>query len=87
MWPDRCAACGRFVGLQGSPPHPIAEEIRRAGERLYARVMRHRERYLRAWIAATGLRPEECELVEVGPVVGPDNVAAVRVYVRKRVTP
>ena len=62
----------------------LVDHLRQAANRLHARVMRHRERYLRAWIAATGLHPEECELVEVGPLVGPDNVAAVRVYVQRR---
>jgi hypothetical protein len=27
-------------------------------------IARHRERYIRAWVAATGLRPDECRLVE-----------------------
>jgi branched-subunit amino acid aminotransferase/4-amino-4-deoxychorismate lyase len=28
------------------------------------RLMRHRERYVKAWIAETGFKPSECEIVE-----------------------
>jgi hypothetical protein len=42
--------------------------------------MRHRERYLKAWIASTGMRPEDCELQELTFPPGPDGI--VRVVVR-----
>lgn len=46
-------------------------------------LMRHRERYIRAWIAVTGIHPAECEWVEeVQPLA--DGVVRTVCYVRKR---
>lgn len=42
----------------------VLEEINRAFEVQLRSLMRHRERYVKAWIAATGLHPTECVLVE-----------------------
>ena len=38
--------------------------IHDAADRLLRRLTRHRDRYVRAWIAATGLHPRECQIVE-----------------------
>lgn len=38
--------------------------------RIMNRLMRHRERYLRAFIAATGLHPSECEIQETRDPLG-----------------
>ncbi len=36
----------------------------RASQLLMRRVMRHRERYLRAWVAATGHEPTDAVLIQ-----------------------
>ena len=35
-----------------------------AAARLSRNLERHQERYIRAWVAATGIRPEDAELVQ-----------------------
>lgn len=57
----------------------IAAKVQRA-------VMRHRERYLRAWVAATGLSPLEAELIEEVYPIGEDGVIRTRVYIKPRRT-
>jgi hypothetical protein len=42
----------------------FGERIAKLAERRLRLLARHRERYLTAWIAATGLHPTECVLVE-----------------------
>lgn len=39
-------------------------EILQLAEQHHRRLMRHRERYVKAWLAETGLLPSECEIVE-----------------------
>ena len=51
--------------------------------RMVSRLLRHRERYVKAWIAATGLHPEEC-ILEEKQFVGPDGQWGVQVSVRRR---
>lgn len=55
-----------------------------AANRQTRRLLRHRERYVKAWIAATGLRPMECELVEERYPIGPDNVMRTVVRAQRR---
>ena len=59
-------------------------EIATLADRVLRSLMRHRERYLRAWIAATGLHPLEAELVEELYPPSSDGVIRTRVYVRRR---
>lgn len=73
--PCECILC---TAIQ-LPMPPFGNTLRLAAEKMYRRVMRHRERYIRAWIAATGLHPLECEVVEQRM---PDG--SMVVYVRKR---
>jgi len=56
----------------------LEQRIRGWVERHCKRLSRHKERYVRAWIAATGLHPTECELVEERTDTG------LRWYVRRR---
>lgn len=51
--------------------------------RFVGQLMKHRERYLRAWIAATGLHPTECELVEEVWPADFNGVIRTRIYCRK----
>jgi len=62
----------------------LIESLRRELESVYRRVIRHRERYLKAWIAATGLHPLECEIVEEHFSDLADGKVGVRVYCRRR---
>jgi hypothetical protein len=50
-----------------------------AAEQQAREILAHREKYLKAWIAETGLMPSECELVEE---LHHDGTR--RVYVRRR---
>lgn len=43
------------------------------------RLMRHRERYVRAWVAATGVHPADAELIEEHRADG-----TVAIHVRRR---
>ena len=64
LWPEYCCnACARIWAPAGDEPS-FAEKLRAASDNLFRRLMRHRDRYVKAWIAATGLRPEESVLVE-----------------------
>jgi len=47
---------------------------------IYNTIMAQREKYLRAWIAETGLLPSECELVEER------HKDKIVIYMRKRKT-
>lgn len=40
------------------------DTLRAECDRMVRRLMRHRERYLRAWVAATGIHPTEAMLEE-----------------------
>lgn len=40
----------------------IQDQLRDAARTVSDSIAEHRELYIRAWIASTGLRPEECEL-------------------------
>lgn len=44
------------------------------------RLMRKRERYVKAWIAATGFHPTDCELVETvrTTATGIETVVSIR---------
>jgi hypothetical protein len=42
----------------------MLDALRAECDRVVRRLMRHRDRYLRAWIAATGLHPTEAMLEE-----------------------
>jgi len=57
-------------------------ELAAALERRVAGVMRHRERYVKAWIAQTGLKPSEAEIVEEHH---PSGTVVVRVRKRREV--
>jgi hypothetical protein len=59
----------------------FAVEINLIAQRMLKSLMRHRERYLRAWIASTGLRPEECMLIEEVLPVSADGIIRTHVYV------
>jgi hypothetical protein len=74
-----CMALGVTSRMLEKARPKSPDELRAAAERTYRRVMRHRGRYLRAWIAATGLLPTECEIVEQ-PVPG-----GLRITIRRRV--
>jgi hypothetical protein len=50
-----------------------------------ARLRRHRERYIRAWVAATGVHPTEAELVETTEHTATGVQTTIRV--RRRVQP
>jgi len=52
--------------------------------RAHDRLMRHRHRYIRAWIAATGLHPEECVLVESVHPMDANGVVVTEMRVRRR---
>ena len=45
-------------------PQPPARNIAKLAAERYAGLMQHRETYLAAWLAATGLHPTECVLVQ-----------------------
>jgi hypothetical protein len=62
----------------------FVEAITELGDRVARRVMRHRERYIKAWIAATGLHPTECEVIEEVFPMSADGVIRTRVYCRAR---
>lgn len=47
-----------------SEPASMAESFARVARQRADFVMKHREHYLEAWIAETGLHPSECVLVE-----------------------
>jgi len=57
----------------------FATEVTRLVNKRLRFLMRHRERYVKAWIAATGIDPRECELVEQQTMEG-----EVRVWIRRR---
>lgn len=46
------------------PRDAIGEEIRKRAAKIYALLMQNRERYVRAWCAATGIHPTEARMVE-----------------------
>jgi hypothetical protein len=75
---------GKIVGYEPMQDPPFGAALRQAAASMFRRVIRHRERYIRAWIAATGIRPEECELVEEVYPVGVDGVARTVVRVQRR---
>lgn len=47
-----------------SEQNVFARAIQEAANKKLRFVMKHRDRYLKAWIAATGLDPRECKMVE-----------------------
>lgn len=62
----------------------VLDEINRVATRMVRSLMRHRDRYLKAWIAATGHDPRECEMVEERMPMNADGALRVVVYFRKR---
>jgi hypothetical protein len=62
----------------------FSDEIRALADRMTRRVMRHRERYIRAWVASTGLRPEESELIEETYPMDANGVFRIVVRVQPR---
>jgi hypothetical protein len=68
--------------VSAAGPEDFRGAASRACDRLIRQLTRHRERYLRAWIAATGLDPRECELVEEHVVE--EGVVKVVLYARPR---
>lgn len=52
------------------PPSEFQATLIQAAESLYQFVLKHRERYLTAWIAETGLRPTQATMVEEHSVEG-----------------
>ena len=62
----------------------FGDSISASSARIIRNLMRHRERYLKAWIALTGLSPDECELVEEVYPMGPDFTIRTVVTVRRR---
>lgn len=58
------------------------EQMRKAALELWDRIMKNREAYVEAWVAATGLHPTECEIIEEH-THGPNGLT-VRVYCRKK---
>jgi hypothetical protein len=61
----------------------LATSIREAASAMFARVMKHRERYIRAWIASTGVHPEECVLEE-RHLPGPEMIVNTELTIRPR---
>lgn len=55
-----------------------SDELQQKADELWKAVMANREKYLQAWVAETGLKPSECELVQV------QNEAGFRVFVQRR---
>jgi predicted urease superfamily metal-dependent hydrolase len=47
-------------------------------------VMRHRERYVKAWIAATGLHPTECKMVELHHPPDADGTMRVTIQIERK---
>ncbi len=47
-----------------SDGRPNLDAFTEAATKAYRNLMRHRDRYLKAWLAATGIHPAEAELVE-----------------------
>lgn len=45
-------------------PAEMIEALRQKSARMLRALMRHRERYLKAWIAQTGILPADAVLVE-----------------------
>lgn len=64
-------------------PFPL-EDLEAMVARSVAEVMAHRERYVKAWVAETGLLPSECEMVEEQHY-GEDRVTTT-ITVRRRGT-
>ena len=53
--------------------------INRIANELYEKIMNNREKYMEAFIAETGLKPSECEIVEKR------NKNEIAFYIRKRI--
>lgn len=53
-------------------------DIEKYSEDVCKRIMENREKYVTAWIAETGLKPSECEIVEQ------HNFGEIVVFMRKR---
>jgi hypothetical protein len=56
-----CAQCGERKHRAPPPFQRITEEHVR---KLWGLLAKHRERYVRAWVAATGIDPRDAVLVE-----------------------
>lgn len=50
--------------LRSQEAREFGEKLRKKAEKVYALLMQHRERYIRAWCAATGVYPTDAKLVE-----------------------
>lgn len=62
----------------------IGREIAALVARKMRFLARHRERYVRAWIAATGMRPEDCMLVEEQLPMDTSGAIRMNVYIVPR---
>lgn len=63
----------------------LGKSLTEAAAALWNHIMAHRERYVEAWVAETGLRPSESELVEeVRHETGEDGQTLMRSIVRIR---
>ena len=60
----------------------FGESFNERASKLRRLLMKHRERYVRAFMAETGLKPSECELVEQH--LGDGSGAIVRVRARTK---
>lgn len=65
------------------PERELGRELARLAAEQTAFVMAHRERLVAAFVAETGLRPSECELVE-RVECGPDGARVTVTYCRRR---
>jgi len=61
----------------------VNRELYKRTERILRALLRHRERYVRAWIAATGFHPTECVLVTWTEMRGDSIVTITSVEPRK----
>lgn len=57
----------------------VADDIAKAAAVMWCEVMAHRDAYLKAWIAATGLDPRECVLVEER-----DGMGGMKMYAKRK---
>jgi hypothetical protein len=77
----RCYYCLNPPPPEAAPPQGEPNPFLVAAQQQAREILAHREKYLKAWIAETGLMPSECELVEE---IQHDGNR--RVYVRRRTT-
>ncbi len=58
-------------------PDSFYDEISKSADRLFRDVIAHREKYLKAWVAETGIMPSEAVLIE-RKVVDPECLDGLR---------